>query len=168
MQDSRLPKLAFALLVLSALVYFSWLYPQLPEVIQSHFNANGQPNGWQPKSVFFEFIAGITVLAAVVGFGVPQIIKAVPAELINLPNTQYWLAPDRAAETLEFFSASFAWFGCALYVMLLFACNYALESTLHPDRRLDPSAMWIPLVLFGAFVIIWGIRMTLRFARTSQ
>jgi len=48
------------------------------------------------------------VLAAVVGFGILRIIAAVPAQLINLPNKQYWLAPEHVAETQECLSKYFA------------------------------------------------------------
>src|SRR5260370_34714064 len=50
----------------------------------------------------------VSVLAAVVGFGIPRIIAAVPAQLINLPNKQYWLAPGQFSETQEIFRQKFA------------------------------------------------------------
>jgi uncharacterized membrane protein len=60
--DSRLPKFCFFLLVLSAAIHFSSYYSQLPDVVQSHFNREGIPNGWQSKPVFFSFFVSVTVL----------------------------------------------------------------------------------------------------------
>jgi len=37
--DSRLPKFLFVLLAVYAAVRFSSYYPQLPDVVASHFNA---------------------------------------------------------------------------------------------------------------------------------
>jgi hypothetical protein len=61
MQDPRLPRLIFGLLVLGAVVYFSRLYAQLPEMLASRFNAAGAPNAWMPKSTFFWFFPAIAL-----------------------------------------------------------------------------------------------------------
>jgi len=163
--DSRLPKLIFALLVLYAAVHFSNVYPQLPGVVASHFNGRGAANGWQTKSAFFSAFAGVSVLAAVVGFGIPRLIAAVPEQLINLPNKQYWLAPERRAETMAFLTAYFAWFACAIFLMILFACEYAIQSNLHPENPPNPARMWYVLVGFLLFTLLWVIRMLTRFLR---
>src|SRR5438552_3237464 len=115
MRKTSLPTMVFALLAVSAALYFSSLYAQLPDVMASHFNARGVPNGWQTKSAFFSVLVGVSVLAAVIGFGIPRIISVMPMELINLPNKRYWLAPEQRAETMDFLNGYFAWFGCALF-----------------------------------------------------
>ena len=84
--DSRLPKLVFVLLVVLAAFYFSSLYSRLPDVVASHFDAHGLPNGWQTKTAFFGFFVAITALATVLALAVPRIIRAVPVDLVNLPN----------------------------------------------------------------------------------
>ena len=166
--DSRLPKLIFVLLVLYAAIHFSYYYPQLPGVVASHFSGRGMPNGWQTKSAFFGVFVGVSVLAAVVGFGVPRIIAAVPPQLINLPNKQYWLAPEHLAETLEFLSVYFAWFGCAVLLIMIFTFDYAIQSNLHPDNRPSASRMWYILAGFLVFAIVWIARMFTRFGRLPR
>src|SRR6267378_6204455 len=109
MHDARLPRLVFAALTVGAAIYFSSHYPQLPDVVASHFNGRGVPNGWQTKSAFFTVFVGVSVLAAVVGFGIPRIIISLPVALINLPNKRYWLAPEHIAGTMEFLNQFFAW-----------------------------------------------------------
>jgi uncharacterized membrane protein len=163
MRKSGLPKLVFVLLAVGAAVYFSAYYAQLPEVVASHFNARGVANGWQTKSAFFGFLVGVSVLAAVVGFGIPRIITAMPPELINLPNKGYWLAPERRAETMDFLDGYFAWFGCALFAVILITFDFALQANLHPDRRPDATPMWFVLAGFLAFAILGTVRMLKRF-----
>src|SRR5713101_4635029 len=102
MRDSRLPKLLFALLGAYAAIHFLSYYSQLPTVVASHFNGQGLANGWQTKPAFFTVFAGVSVLAAVIGFGIPLMVASLPPQLINLPNKNYWLSPEQFAGTLEF------------------------------------------------------------------
>jgi len=165
---SRLPKLSFVVLAVYAAIHFPPYYFQLPEVVASHFNARGAANGWQTKPAFFAVFVGVSVLAAVIGFGIPRIISAMPPQLINLPNKQYWLAPDRLAETQGFLNNYFAWFGCAVFLVIILTFDYAIQSNLHPENRPDISRMWYILVGFLVFVAVWIIRMLTRFLRTPQ
>jgi uncharacterized membrane protein len=168
MQDARLPKLIFAVLALGAAIYFSTYYSQLPDVVASHFNGRGVPNGWQTKPAFFGLFAAVSVLITIIGFGIPRIIASVPPQLINLPNKRYWLAPEHLAETMNFLKAYFAWFGCAVFLIMILTFDYAIQSNLHPDQRPDVSRLWYILAGFLAFVVVWIIRMFTRFGRVPQ
>jgi uncharacterized membrane protein len=163
--DSRLPKLIFVLLVLYAAIHFSYYYPQLPSVVASHFGKHGEVNGWQAKSAFFQVFVGVSVLAALLGFGVPRIIGALPAQLINLPNKGYWLAPEHLEETTEFLNTYFAWFACALYLLMIFAFDFAVQTNLHPENPPDPTRFWYALGVFLLFSILWSVRIMAKFLR---
>jgi uncharacterized membrane protein len=166
--DSRLPKLIFVLLVLYAAIRFSYYYPRLPDVMASHFNGRGVPNGWQTKSGFFTVFVGVSVLVSVIGFGIPRIIAVLPAQLMNLPNKQYWLAPEHIAETQEFLGRYFAWYGCAIFVIMILTFDYAIQHNLHPENPPDPARMWYILVGFLLFTLVWTVRMSTKFLRTRE
>ena len=88
MRDARLPRLLFVVLAVGAAVYFSPYYPQLPDVVASHFSGRGVANGWQSKPAFFGFFVAMSVLAAGVGFGIPRMIATLLGMQIVLPATR--------------------------------------------------------------------------------
>ena len=166
--DSRLPKLIFVLLALYATVHFSDLYAQLPNVVASHFNARGAANGWQTKQAFFQVLVGMSALAALLGFAIPQIIVRVPTQFINLPNKDYWLAQDQREETLEWLKAYFGWLACGIYVVMIVAFDYAAQSNLHPNQPPNVGRLIYTLVGFSTFVIVWLVSMFRRFAHVPN
>jgi uncharacterized membrane protein len=166
--DSRLPRLIFVLLVLYAAVHFSYYYPQMPEVVASHFDKHGAPNSWQTKSSFFSVFVGVSVLALVIGFVIPRLIALTPAQLMNLPNKQYWLAPERRAETLQFFAGYFGWMACALYLLIILVFDFAVQSNLHPQNPPDATRFWYILGGFLLFTILTTVRMMRKFLRSPQ
>lgn len=166
--DSRLPKLILVLLALYAAVHFSAAYSQLPSVVASHFNERGAANGWQPKQAFFEILIIVSVIVAVIGFAIPKVISALPLQMINLPNKSYWLAPERAAETMEFLAATCAWFACALFLFNILVFDYAIQINLDPQHPPNPARFWYVLAGFLVFVAAWTIRMIAKFVRPPR
>lgn len=152
MPNARLPRSLFFLLVSASALHAWYYYPRLPEVVASHFGREGTPNGWQTKPDFLDFHVGAIVLATILSFGVPRLIGALPVQLINLPNREYWLAPERRAETLEFFEAYFTWFGCTILTVLLVAVSLAIRANLDPSHGFDTTTMW--WTLGGLFVFL--------------
>jgi hypothetical protein len=131
----------------------------------SHFDARGVPNGWSTKEAFFQIFAGMTVLGAVLVFGMPKLIGVLPRQLINLPNKEYWLAPEQRADSLEFLGGWFAWFGFAVYALIAIAFDYAVQNNLQAPPGPNPMRLWFMLALFAVFTIVWTIRLLARFGR---
>jgi len=168
MQDSRLPKSLFVLLASAAAIHFFYLYAQLPEVVASHFDAHGVPNGWQTRTIFFAFFVGSIVIATVVCFGVPLLIASVPATLINLPHKEYWLSPEQRPSSLAYLRAHFAWLGCAVLLVGIFAFEFSVRANFQPDKRFDTASLLYVLGAFFVFVIVWMARLLARFGKPPK
>lgn len=163
--SARWAKGLFILLAAWACAYFRHIYPQLPSVVASHFDARGIANGWETKQTFFGVFAALTLLSAVFVFGLPKIIAAMPARWINLPNKEYWLAPEQRPATMEFLSVWLAWFGCAVYAVIIAAFHYAVLVNLSAPQGINPARLSFALACFGVFAIFWTIRLWVRFRR---
>jgi uncharacterized membrane protein len=168
MKNSGLPKLIYGLLAAAGLLYFSFLYPQLPDPMASHFNASGVATAWMPKSGFFLLIAVVTVASSVPVFLVPMSISKLSNDKINLPNKEYWLAPDRRDATLEYFGNQMGWFGCALLAFLFCGLYNAVAANFRPDHHFDSDSFYVVLGGFLAFIIFWLVHLLSHFSRVPE
>lgn len=166
MPKTRLPSSLFLVLAVLGAVQYGYYAPRLPEMLGSHFGGNGAVNGWQSKAAFFSIELAVVVLAAVVGFGIPRIIGAMPVSLINLPNKEFWLGPERREETLLYIRVWSAWFGCGLLAFLLFVMELAFRANLQSPPRFNNGAFVPALLGFVVFDTIALVSLILHFSRT--
>jgi uncharacterized membrane protein len=114
------------LIVLQALIY----YPQLPAQVASHFDAAGRPNAWSPKSAYFALHTFIVLVVTICFAALPAWLERAPARLINLPNKDYWLAPERRAATMARIASALTWFGCAGLIFVLVITSLVIDFNL--------------------------------------
>ena len=157
MNDSRFPTLFYFLMLILGALHWSHVYPQLPERMASHFAADGTPNGWQPKQAFFLLSCVVVGMSALVAFLAPRSLSSRPAEKINLPHRQYWLAPERREDTMRFIRAQMVWFGCGLQFVLLYGTSQAINANLPSVGYFDAKGMWYVVAGFLCFILVWII-----------
>jgi hypothetical protein len=138
-----------------------------PGTVVSHFDAAGMPNGQQTASHFFITYVEIIVLEIVLFFGAPALLGYLPSEFINLPNRNYWLAPERRARTLADLNARFNWLGVATIGLILIIMQWVLTANLSGDAHLPLLAVWIPLGAYLIFAGWWIVRMFAAFQRPT-
>ena len=166
MNDPRLPKLVFFLMLVLGLLQWAHVYRLLPNIMASHFAANGTPNGFQTKQAFFILMFVILGTSVFVSFGVPRILARQPAGRINLPNKAFWLAPERRHETVTFFRSQMGWFGCAILFVLLYGTSLAINANLSPYHKFDSVSMLYVMIGFTLFTVIWSIFFIRHFYKT--
>lgn len=165
MNDARIPTSLFLLMVLFAILQCARVYPQLPDVMASHFNAHGTPNDWQPKPAFFILIGVVILVSAIPAFLVPRRLPSMSPDKMNLPNKSYWLAPERREETWRFFRVQMAWWGCALLFILLYAMFQAINANLPSVGHFNSAGMLYVLVAFLLFSVAWVVHLIRHFSK---
>ena len=150
MDDPRLPRMLYLFLVLVCLLMMAYYYPRMPLRMASHFGADGSANSWQPRKSFFLLSILICASSAVVTFLAPWQIASKSNARINLPNREYWLAPERRETTMRYIAATMGWFGCGLMSVLISGTFLALRANLAPDHRFNSEAM---LCVMAAFLL---------------
>ena len=142
----------------SQCVYY---YPNLPEIIASHFDGAGKPNGWMSKQSFFLLevvILGFIILEFTF---LPWMIGKMPNRLINMPNKDYWFAAERRTETINIIQHFFEWFSAALLALFVSVNQLVFRANLTGENL--SSCSWLILGTFLLFVIIWLIKFLRQF-----
>jgi uncharacterized membrane protein len=164
MSGKNLPRVLFLAIVLVAVAQCVHGFPLLPERMASHFAASGLPNGWMTKSQFLAVYAITLLPVLVVEFWLARKIKKMDAAKLNLPNKEYWLAPERRDSTFSYFEDFFAWYGCAFLLLLVFVMGLAMRANLNPPPRLPTAPVVSALVAFVLFNIVAVAAMLRRFS----
>jgi len=166
-RGSRLPGSIFLLFIVYGVMQGRFYATKLPAFVATHFAAEGRPNGWQTNAAFYYTELFAVGLATLLAFGVPALIGVLPVSLVNVPNKEYWFAPERRGNTLAYFRVSFAWFGCALLAFLIFVNELVFRANLTTPRQLNATAFVTALFLFLGFTAVWTIRLIVKFARPA-
>jgi len=156
--------IAVVLLHAAQTIYY---YPRLPAVVAQHFDAAGRANGWAPREFFFAFSWVILLGMSALMMLTPRLLKRVPVSMISLPNKQYWLAPERKEESLTFLQRGSEWIGVLMAGFLVAVMHLAIRANLDPNHRLDNGLFLALLVGFIAAMLIWTLRVFVRFAKPA-
>lgn len=161
---SRALHVLFLALVAAAIAQAFWQHDRLPEQVASHFNAAGVANGWMTRDSQTAAHTGIVLFLTAMFEGLAWIGPRLPAELVNLPHRDYWLAPERRAATHAWLGGTVWLLGCGLmvFILALFQQVYRANLAAAPMRT-APAGLIFGGLLFTAGLVLAG--MFLRFAR---
>lgn len=136
---------------------------QLPPEVASHFNGSGHADATMSRGAY------LTVMA-VLANGVPVLTwwlqdRAARLGRINIPHHEFWLAPERRAESLRFMSRHAVAMSLALLVLLVSVHLLVVKAHLAGEGRpvLDLHAFFAVLLAFVAFSLLWIAGMFRRF-----
>jgi uncharacterized membrane protein len=164
MRASRTILLVFAAAGVAQLVHY---HPRLPERMASHFDGSGTPDGFQSRDGFVALSGSMLAMTVVIFGGLGALFRKIPSKWFNLPNRDYWLAPERREETIDHISGRMEWFGAASLALYLFVIRMVVETNLTPEPALDSRTMFFVLGLYLLFTVVWIARFILRFRKPA-
>ena len=167
MENRSLPAYAFAGLIALAVVDLLSYYPALPEQVAVHFNAAGEADGWASKPGLVAIYLGTFPVLAAMFVGIAWGLRKLPASMINLPNKDYWLAPERREATLAFLASWLLWMGNATLLFLVVVLHLTLLANLQPEPKL-PDTFWPAFIGYLGFVAVWIVRLYRRFRKPAR
>ena len=165
-QDSR------ALIVLICLNVFAGVFifytaQYLPERVATHFGMDGRADGWMSRSGYVAFMLLFTIgMSAFVTFIVGTLPRKFP-QWTNIPNRDYWLAPERREESAHFLSTHGKRLAY-LIVMMMLGMHYTILLANHMKPPALPGSTFTSILLGFALALVWWIvRLYRRFPKTK-
>jgi len=168
MNDPRIPRIVYGFLLAIGVLDWVRRYPLLPARMASHFGPHGEVTNWQSKEQLFMTMVAVVGVSFVAGFVVPQLIAVLPANMVNLPHQEYWLAAGRRGETMRYLSMKMGRFACAALFLLLFVTSEAINANMPSHGPFDIGATFAVLFGFVAFMGIWTILLLRHFNRIPE
>lgn len=139
-------------LLLAAAAQAIYYLPKLPNPMASHFAGNGVPNGWSSPGEFFAIILVVEALCAGAFLFTPM-LRGLPDSMINMPNKEYWLAPERREQTMQRLQHRMLTFGIATQLLLLYAVQLTIQANQAEPVRLSTNLGWaIGVYVVGSLV----------------
>ncbi len=156
----RFGRIFFVVVVVICIIEIARLWGITPERMAAHFDIQGHPDRFVPKKEFFWFqiqTLGVTLLISLL----PQaLFLFIPLELVNMPNREYWLSPERRDETRDRLSS----FGAIVFAVILLVIQFVfelsayanLQTPIYFDAELMIPVIVASLVLIG-IILLWLI-----------
>jgi uncharacterized membrane protein len=150
--------------VVAALVITSH---RLPLRVASHFNSAGTPDGWMSRAAYLWSMFGIMLAITLLLIGTFYSIRFFPCSTINLPEKEYWLAPDRRNKTFDAIFRAGVWL--ATFQTVFFLGMHLLVVAANASQPVMLSShVWFLLAGFLLVVMAWSIVLIQRFRRTTE
>lgn len=157
----------FCVLLVFAAVFVSLTASQLPSEVASHFGASGAPDAFMPRTAYLILMLALALalpLTIVVVIGTALRRARAP---INLPHRDYWLGPERRAETIAFLQRHMLRFGSLMIAFICFVHWLVVLANAHEPARLADSWLIVGTVLFVGASLLWAGALHRRFRRRA-
>jgi uncharacterized membrane protein len=144
-----------------------YYYAVLPARVASEFDLSGEPKSWMAKGTFMIFNATLLFVLPIFVIAMGWICTKLPKWMIDLPNKDYWLAPEQKAETSASIFSFMLWLACGIELFLTLILWTVYRANLgHPEIMRQT-----PLYLLGAFLAFltgWSIRFYRKFRKVPK
>jgi hypothetical protein len=115
----------------------------------SHFGPSGAPDAFMSRDGFVTVMALVCVLPVLLGTALPALIRKMPNAVINMPNKDYWLSPERRERSLSRLSLWLKWLAVPIAALLVLVVDLTLRANL--------ARTGLDMTVFGAgFVAYLG------------
>lgn len=135
----------------------------LPIVVASHFGPGGTANGFMPHKTYVRFTLAFVVLMPLLLNLVAAAVARLPEKLVNIPNRQYWLAPERRAQAVDMLRGRMQVFAAMLVAFLCYVHWLVVRANAQSPPMLDNKRFVTGLAVFLLALILWIVALRRKF-----
>ena len=164
----KIAPICLLVLLIAAAAQMAYYYIAFDkQIVAAHLSAVDAENARHARMLFFATYVVIIVLGSALYLGLPALLNRLPAYLINIPNPEYWLAPERRTQSLARFAQDFYWLGVATMALVLIEMQAALMVSLGTAPHLSGVVLYLPLGVFVVFMVVWLVRVNAMFRKPA-
>lgn len=167
MTSQKLSWTVFILMLAFAIFFITHTAAKLPTLVSSHFDLAGYPNAFMTHEGYIRFML-------LFGVGLPVALVFLltfvytRASDMKLPNRDYWLAPERIAQTRARLVAHGVWFGSLMVAMVCFVHWLELDAHRRVPPQLSNRNLEAGLLVFFLIAAAWIIGLLIAFRRPAR
>jgi hypothetical protein len=159
----------FAILMFVAGLVLAYYYIEhaataLPAMVASHFDAEGIANSFIRRDRYLHLMHLVAFLVPSIVVGGTSLIYS-RASNFKIPNRDYWLAPERLAETRAYLVGHSIWFGVLLTAMLCYVHSLVVGANLTSPPHLSNTAAIGGVFGFMLVTVGWAMILVFKFRR---
>jgi len=166
-RNPKLPALVWALCVVAALVSIFALGPSGSRVA-THFGPAGGANGWMTPLAYRVSFTFFTVGYSSFIIAICYALRFFPASSLNVPNSDFWRAPENYTLACRFLFQSSFWFG-ALSALWAAALNFLV---VRANRSNPPhfglAGILVLTTVYLGITVVWIFSLVGYFRRPIQ
>ncbi|MEO8275059.1 MAG: DUF1648 domain-containing protein [Thermoanaerobaculia bacterium] len=155
----------FLIALMATALFILWRSQSLPERVASHFDFQGVADGFIARRALVVLLLALAMFGPSILFAVGTFALKLPDSLINLPNKEYWLAPERRAGSLAFFQRVLDRMTLSLLLLLVLLFEEVVRANRREPPRLDEAYFYVGLGAFLLFQAVEVIRLRRRFRK---
>ena len=129
------------------------------------FGHQGFPIGRMNKDIHVALMAGLAGGLPLLLYGGVGVLPRIFARFINIPNRDFWLAPERRARMLGDLENHGMILGIFSMVFICAIQALIVAANQRTPVRIDINLLWVLLGCFIAGIIGMAVTMSLRFRR---
>ena len=157
----------YALLIVCGAAFIWLTSASLPAVVASHFGASGAANGSMPRAFYIRFMLAFAIGLPLLLVVISRLATGSEAR-INLPNRDYWLAPEQRQQTLSYLRTHLERFSAVLVVFLCYVHWLVVRANQAQPPQLSNHALMAGLGAFLVFTLIWTRSLLRRFRNPGR
>ena len=167
MKTSWLSAVVFTIVLVGYFAFLDCTYSVMPPRMATHFDAQGQANGWMNRSsaVIFQGVIGLIVPGVLLA--VIFMLRFAPQKQINMPRADFWFGPEHRRETCAYIMRQGFWLASML-VLFQYAIWYELiQSNSEKIPQLSLTVFLSVIGVFAVALVAWVMNLFRHFRKTA-
>lgn len=150
----RVPLLiSLGIIVFLALRLWS-AFDSFPEVVATHYDAAGRPDGYSRRESFVTMALGFSVGCFLLLTSLPVLFSKAQPNSMNVPHRDYWLVPERIGEVRARMCVYLDWFTCGTVALLVATFELGVRANM-ARSPMNGFALWTLLFSYVVFAVAW-------------